>query len=326
MTWVDERNGSSNTDVYAQKLNATGLGQWGFSGAAVCAATGNQDNVSIMPNGAGGAFISWDDERNGTTNSDVYAQTIGVGGTPLWTADGKVICGATGNQRAAAISQDGANGVFVAWGDSRSGTVKTYCHRVDAAGGIPTPTLLHNYDAQAIGTDIRIDWTLSEIDEGVEFHIFRAEGQGMQFVEIPSVDLVEEGLAFSFVDRNCKPGITYYYRVAYDLGSERSTIFEAGPVTTAVTVLELHQNLPNPFNPGTNIAYYVPKRSRVQLAVFDVRGNEVAVLVDESQTEGPYRARWNGRYANGSEAASGVYFYRLRAGNKMLSRKMILLR
>ena len=326
VTWVDKRNGATNSDVYAQNVNAAGVGQWGFSGAAVCTAAGNQDNASIVTNGTGGAFISWDDERNGTTNSDVYAQNIGSGGTPSWAADGMAICGATGNQRAAAISPDGANGVFVAWGDSRSGAVKAYGHRVDAAGGIPTPTLLRHYAARTIGTDIRIDWTLSEIDEGVEFHIFRAEGQGMQFVEIPAVDLVEEGLVFSFVDRNSKPGTTYYYRVAYDVGNERSTLFETGPVTTAVAVLKLHQNLPNPFNPGTDITYYVPERSRVQLGVFDVRGSEVAVLVDESQAEGPYRVRWNGRYSNGSAAASGVYFYRLRAAKKMLSRKMILLR
>jgi hypothetical protein len=148
----------------------------------------------------------------------------------------------------------------------------------------------------------------------------------MIFVEIPAVDLIEEGLAFSFVDRSCKPGATYYYRVTYNLGTESNLLFEAGPVTTPVTVLELHQNLPNPFNPSTDIAYYVPERSRVQLRVFDVKGSEIAVLVDESQSEGSYRVHWNGRYANGAEAASGVYFYRLRAGKKMLSRKMILLR
>jgi len=327
VTWVDKRDGATS-DIYAQKVDAAGATQWGFSGAAVCAAAGIQDNASIVPNGAGGAFISWDDERNGTTNSDVYAQNMGSDGTPSWTADGKAICGATGNQSAAAISMDGANGVFVAWGDSRSVSdpVKAYSHRVDAAGDIPAATLLSFYAAEPNGTDIRIDWTLSEIDEGVVFHIFRADGQGIPFVEIPAVGLIQEGLAFSFVDRNCDPGATYYYRVAYDFESERSTLFETGPVTIPVTVLELHQNLPNPFNPSTDIGYYVPERTRVQLRVFDVKGSEVAVLVDESQAEGSYRVHWNGRYPDGAEAASGVYFYRLRAGKKMLSRKMILLR
>jgi len=325
VTWLDKRNGPT-TDIYAQRLNATGTGQWAFSGVAVCAATGDQEGVRIVPNGSGGALISWDDERNGTSDVNVCAQNIDSDGTPLWTADGEEICGASGNQSAVAISEDGANGMFVAWGDSRSGTVKTYCHRVDAAGGIPTPTLLSFYTAETNGRDIRINWTLSEIDEGVEFHIFRADGPGMEFVEIPAVDLIEEGLAFLFVDRNCKPGTAYYYRVTFDLEAERNTLFEAGPVTTPAAVMELHQNLPNPFNPNTNIGYYLPERSRVRLAVFDVKGSTVAVLVDEFQPEGTQQVYWNGQYTNGAEAASGVYFYRLTAGKKTLSRKMILLR
>ena len=326
VTWVDKRAGTTNTDIYAQKVNAAGAGQWGFSGAAVCAATGNQGNASIVPNGAGGAFISWDDERNGTTNSDIYAQNMGSGGTPSWTADGKAICGATGNQSAAAISVDGAAGVFVAWGDARGGAIRAYAHRVNAAGDIPAATLLHNYAAQAIGADIRIDWTLSEIDEGVKFHIYRASGQGLDFVEIPAVDLIEDGLAFSFVDRNCEPGETYYYRVTYEFETERNILFEAGPVTTPVTALELDQNLPNPFNPTTAIGYYVPEQSRVRLEVFDVKGSTVALLVDEIQPEGAYLEYWNGHYTDGPEAASGVYFYRLKAGKTTLTRKMILIR
>jgi hypothetical protein len=326
VTWVDGRSGST-TDVYAQKLDASGTAQWAFAGVAVCAATGNQDNARIVTNGSGGAFISWDDERNGASNVDIYAQNIGPGGTPSWTADGKAMCGATGNQGAVAISEDGVNGMFLAWGDSRSGTVKAYGHRVDAAGDIPAATLLSYYTAETNGTDVRIDWTLSEIDEGVEFHIFRADGQGMVFVEIPAVDLIEQdGLAFSFVDSSCKPGTSYYYRVTYELGSERNTLFEVGPVTTPVTVLELGQNLPNPFNPTTSIEYYVPDRSRVQLGVFDVKGSLIAVLVDEVQGEGNHRALWNGRYSDGAEAPSGVYFYRLTAGKKTLSKKMIMLR
>ena len=85
--------------------------------------------------------------------------------------------------------------------------------------------------------------------------------------------------------------------------------------------------MPNPFNPNTVIGYYVPERCRVRLEVYDVEGSRVKVLVDESQGGGQHTAsNWTGRYTNGAEAASGVYFYRLRAGKTMLSKKMILLR
>ncbi len=325
VTWLDGRSGSS-TDIYAQKLNASGTGQWTYNGVVVCAATGDQYNARIAPNGSSGAFISWDDARDGITDVNICAQNIGSDGTAVWAADGMEICGATGNQTASAISGDGASGMFSAWADARGSTVKVYSHRVDAAGNIPTATLLYHYTAETSGSDVRIDWTLSEIDYGVEFHVFRADGKGMEFVEIPIVDLQEEGLAFSFVDRSCKPGTTYYYRVSYSLDSDSGILFEAGPVTTPALALELRQNSPNPFNPNTVIGYYLPERCRVQLEIYDVKGSRVKVLVDKSQAEGSYSIDWNGRWTNGSDAASGVYFYRLRAGKTMLSRKMILLR
>lgn len=325
VTWLDGRSGTS-TDIYVQKLNATGAAQWTNNGVALCTAAGEQDNARIVPNGSGGAFIAWDDERDGVADVNTYAQNIGSDGTPVWTANGGEICGAAGNQTAVVISEDGLNGMFIAWADARGGTVKVYSHRVDAAGNIPTATLLYHYTTETSGSDVRIDWTLSEIDEGVEFLIYRAEGQGAEFVEITAVDLIEEGLEFSFIDRSTKPGTTYYYRVGYSLGTDVGILFEAGPVTTPAMALELRQNSPNPFNPNTVIGYYVPERCEVHLEIYDIKGRKVRTLVDKSQTEGTYSVDWNGRWNNGSEAASGVYFYRLRAGKTTLSKKMILLR
>ena len=325
VTWLDGRSGTSK-DIYAQKLTAAGAVQWTGNGVVVCGATGVQDNVRIASNGVGGAFISWDDERSGSADIDIFAQNIGPVGSPAWTADGEVICGASGNQHAGAISADGSNGMFAAWTDGRSGTEKAYNHRVDATGNIPTATLLYNYNAETRGTDVRIDWTLSEIDEGVEFLIFRTDGPMKEFVEIPAVDLIEDGLLFTFVDRNCEPGGTYYYQIVYVYGTESRILFETGPITTPATALALHQNRPNPFNPNTVIGYYVPEHCRVLLEVFDVTGRRVNVLVNETQAKGSYSVDWNGRETHGTASASGVYFYRLTAGKMTLSRKMILLR
>ncbi len=325
VTWLDGRSGTS-TDIYAQKLSAAGAAQWTGNGVVVCGATGDQDNVRITSNGSGGALISWGDERGGAADIDICAQNIGQDGAPLWTADGEMICGASGNQHAGAISADGSNGMFVTWTDGRSGTEKAYSHRVDADGNIPTATLLYNYAAETSGTDIRIDWILSEIDEGVEFLIFRADGPTKEFVEIPAVDLIEDGLSFSFVDRSCEPGVTYYYNIVYRGGTESRILFETGPITTPAMALVLHQNLPNPFNPRTVIGYYLPETCRVRLVVFDVTGRRVKVLVDKTQAKGNYSIDWNGREMHGAAVASGVYFYRLTAGKTTLSRKMILLK
>ena len=90
--------------------------------------------------------------------------------------------------------------------------------------------------------------------------------------------------------------------------------------------LTLFQNVPNPFNPSTAIRYYLPSKSRVTLDIYDISGRRIAKLVEKEQGSGYHTAEWNGRGGNGNAVQSGVYFYRLVAGKKMFSRKMILLR
>jgi len=83
----------------------------------------------------------------------------------------------------------------------------------------------------------------------------------------------------------------------------------------------LHQNYPNPFNPVTTIAYDLPEDGQVTLVIYDVLGQELAQLVNEEQPAGMYSYRWNA-----SSAASGVYIYRLKAGGKSQTSKMILVK
>ena len=88
----------------------------------------------------------------------------------------------------------------------------------------------------------------------------------------------------------------------------------------------LAQNHPNPFNPQTEIAFELAARGRVKMAVYDLAGREVAVLVDEHREAGRYEARWDGRDGEGREAPSGIYLVRLVAGDQVTARKMTLAR
>jgi hypothetical protein len=83
----------------------------------------------------------------------------------------------------------------------------------------------------------------------------------------------------------------------------------------------LAQNYPNPFNPSTTIAYYLPVSSRVRLSMYNLLGEEVAVLTDRDEQQGAHTATWDGK-----NHASGVYFYRLVAGNALRVKKLVLLR
>ncbi len=83
----------------------------------------------------------------------------------------------------------------------------------------------------------------------------------------------------------------------------------------------LEQNYPNPFNPSTTIAYRVLSREFIELSVFDVLGRKVATLVNEQQAPGSYSVRWDA-----GTMASGVYIYKLRAGDVSETKRMIVLK
>ena len=90
----------------------------------------------------------------------------------------------------------------------------------------------------------------------------------------------------------------------------------------------LEQNYPNPFNPSTVIPYAIPSNKTVvvKLEIFNLLGQKVRTLIRQTQTSGAYSATWNGRDDSGNPVASGVYYYRLIAGEFVAAKKLMLLR
>jgi hypothetical protein len=110
-------------------------------------------------------------------------------------------------------------------------------------------------------------------------------------------------------------------RVSGALHLNLDDIFLPEPPPVLPRTYRLYQNYPNPFNPLTTIRYDLPEPARVRLVIYDLLGREVAVLVDREQEPGFKAATWNA-----SHVASGIYFYRLTAGDRQLTRKLIVLR
>lgn len=99
----------------------------------------------------------------------------------------------------------------------------------------------------------------------------------------------------------------------------------SGPTIPTAGVM-LDQNYPNPFNPTTTIQFSVSAPTFVTLSIHDLAGHRVTTLVGGLRSEGDHSLVWNGRDASGETMSSGVYYYRLQAGKKVLSRKMVLMK
>ncbi len=88
----------------------------------------------------------------------------------------------------------------------------------------------------------------------------------------------------------------------------------------------LAQNYPNPFNPETTIRYSLARESLAKLTVYNILGQEIVTLVNDRQSAGAHEAVWSGQDARGRDVSSGLYFYRLEAGDFAETRKMVLMR
>jgi hypothetical protein len=128
VVWEDLRDYSTNGyDLYAQHVLASGLVDpaWPANGLAVSVAGGDQAFPAIVPDGAGGAFVSWQDTRDyNVSGYDAYAQHVLANGTvdPTWPANGQGLVAASSQFRAVIVA-DGSGGVIVAWFDNRDGGI-----------------------------------------------------------------------------------------------------------------------------------------------------------------------------------------------------------
>ena len=88
----------------------------------------------------------------------------------------------------------------------------------------------------------------------------------------------------------------------------------------------LHQNYPNPFNRDTRVEYELSESANVTVKIFNILGQEIKTLIKREQEPGDFQVIWNGTNNNNVPVSSGIYLYRIRAGNYVKSKKMTLLK
>jgi hypothetical protein len=144
------------------------------------------------------------------------------------------------------------------------------------------------------------------------------------------VELSEKALAFdtdNFEDGDYRIIVEVYDEAGnFDIDSMNVKFKNGNPVETEnetgkVYSFNLEQNYPNPFNPSTSIQYAISSRQFVSLNVYDVLGNEIATLVNEELPSGNYEVEFDG-----TGLPSGIYFYKLKAGGYVETKKMVLIK
>jgi photosystem II stability/assembly factor-like uncharacterized protein len=193
------------------------------------------------------------------------------------------------------------------------------------------PIQLARFTAAAINNSVRLEWTtISEVNN-FGFFVERQVQNATEWIEVPNSFIAGNGTTnqpqhYSFVDRNVGAGTWLYRLRQHDLdGTVNYTEPVSVDILTSVegkdlpTEFALKQNYPNPFNPSTTIEFSIAKAGLVSLRVFDVLGKEVATIVNEPLNQGSYTKTFS---AEG--LSSGMYLYKLTAGDFVTTKKFVL--
>ncbi|MCO6446010.1 MAG: T9SS type A sorting domain-containing protein [Ignavibacterium album] len=204
-------------------------------------------------------------------------------------------------------------------GDLRS-TTSPYKGSDEAS--LPIPVELTAFSATCDNGVVILKWTTATETNNKGFEIQRKvndEFEVLSFVD--GIGTTTSPQLYSFTDRSVSSGV-YSYRlkqVDYSGAFTYSNTIEIN--VTAPSQFELTQNYPNPFNPTTKINYAIPFDSKVTISVYSVTGELVAELVNDFVSAGAYSVDFDG-----SNLASGMYIYKMTAGNFTKTNKMMLMK
>jgi len=330
--WVEQNSTQSLAGISGQKFAPDGTRLWANNGKQLKAMDGNTVLALSSLASGGNEYVYYLEEINNSFTHLVKAFSIDTDGNFNWSGD-IIVPSTVVSTKSRLVSDISSNAMSkLAWSDQRNDGGGIYAQNINADGtfGIEiVPVELVSFSGNYVNGNVELSWTTETEINNSGFEVERKE-QNTQFKKIGFLQgngTTTEKHHYIFNDENVSAG-TYQYRlkqIDFDGSFGYSNIIEVD--VSIPGKFSLEQNYPNPFNPTTKIKFTIappnlPKgEAFVDLRVYDVLGNEVAILVNEEKPAGQYEVEFNA-----AGLPSGIYLYTLNAGQFNQTRKMILLK
>ncbi len=190
------------------------------------------------------------------------------------------------------------------------------------------PVELTTFSAEVSQGAVVLSWKTATETNNSGFEVQRSI-DGKSFAKIAFIkgqgSAVKEN-SYSYSDKVTNGGVFYYRLKQIDFNGSYKYSNVVQATSMVPKTFSLAQNYPNPFNPSTVISYDLPVDSKVVIRLYDILGNEVSTLVNREEAAGSYKITFNAHNTNNKQLSSGIYFYKIEAGNFTAIKKMMLLK
>lgn len=296
--WYDDRNSTSASTAYVQRINSAGTKLFPINGSAGNTTPGmvrNTQQACVMTS-TNETYMFWKEANGGQTQFSMVGQRFDAAGNRMWTEAGLNVIPLSNNSFATCVVQAGDSNVYLYIDDGVFGSANNI---VKAAKFNRAGTSLWNSGALM---------TIGSSTGGKSHMVGKINSNKMSIV--------------SWEDQRSGTADIYAQNV-----NNNGTL--GGPVginqisSEIPGGYELKQNYPNPFNPSTKINYDLRNSNFVTLKIYDMMGKEVANLVNENQTTGSYSYTLDAGRLN---LSSGIYYYTIQSGDFKDTKKMMLVK
>lgn len=304
-------------------------------------------NIAIYISGAADEEPGWNHQNSSIDSTDDDELKVVLDATDYgWGSDSSLVGNTLfGDSKTILITQNISGGEH---------TLKLYVNYSPTVynvfvwaenGDYSLPVGLSAFSAEQQNDNNIVRWTTESEVDNLGFNLFRAATldslppERARFKQINTQlikgqDHSSQANEYEFIDE-FNSNFSYIWYLLQDISYNGQTqlhgplllkINDRTDVSFAPSGFELLQNYPNPFNPQTTIRFGMEEPTMVRLDVFDIRGQLLCTLLNESLTAGHHALAWNGQDSNGNCLASGIYYYRLNSAGYVQTRKMMLIR
>ena len=323
--WIEEPSLQDQFAVYGQKFDAAGTRQWAANGIAFTTMTSNTIFGPYAQPTDTSAYVMYLQGNASGLNQGINAFMVNSDGNFSWSPNIVNMSDPT-NQKLHSVTTISTDHVAkIAWEDTRNDGGGIYAQNINpngTLGYVPVPVELNSFTGTIDGNKVTLNWETATEINNLGFDIERTTSvknnnwKKIGFVEGNGTST--EPHTYFFSDKNLSSG-TYNYRLKQiDNNGTYKYINLDESFTVQPVEFNLSQNYPNPFNPATMIKYSLPEAGHVSLKVYNVIGKEVETLVNDEKPAGTYEVNFDA-----AQLPSGIYFYQLKTGNFVETKKMV---
>ena len=322
LSWTNENN--HDKDIYIQKFRLDGRPLWKENGIPVIATHGDQFGQKIFFDPKSGIFVSWIDKRVDSLKANIYGQRINKSGRLLWDSLGLPIAKYKNSEKSyLTLLSDYDNSSIIVFKDKRGTNSEIYGQKVFSISS-QLPQIV-GLKTKLVRDSVSITWYNTD-DAGVSSFAVQKlmegeEGRQGKWITIATVP-VNRNLVIPYeaFDKPFASGVQNY-RIVISDREGNSSLSEVSQVNYFKNTgnIVLGQNSPNPFSDFTEISFYLPEPMRVSFEFYNSKLETVREISNQYFEAGENKIAFNAE-----NLPSGIYFYRLKAGEFVDVKKMVL--